>query len=306
MKLLPHYPDSKKSTEPKIVTWRENHISDSLFYSYRSTEYNRQTFPARMHYHDYYELVIFSEGDIHYICESEVYPMQYGDIILIPPKKLHMSMMNSETTRYKRHVFYFYPDAFDSFGCSALTNFLDQNQDQYLLTPLDKKDRQELFSLLTKLEEALKSEEKHLDHALALAYILHIFYIFNKRKFKSHRGKQRLPDNVTEIKLYLDNHFQEIHSVAQVATHFFYSREYVSRLFKQYFNTTVADYIKIRRVAYCQALISQGIPLSEVCFQAGFDNLTTFIRAFKAVVGMAPSKYRKLLLEEQDKNAETI
>ncbi|MBQ8803403.1 MAG: helix-turn-helix domain-containing protein [Tyzzerella sp.] len=300
MKLLPHYLNVKNSAKPEIINWRDNHINDSLFYSYRSTDYNRQTYPARMHYHDYYELVIFVEGDIHYICESEIYPVHYGDIILIPPRKLHMSMINGEATCYKRHVFYLYPDAFDSFGCNALTSFLNENQEKYLLTAFDKKDRNELISLLNRLDESLKNRESQLDQSLALAYIIQIFYLFNKEKFRLHKGKQHLPKNVSEIKLYLDQHFQEIDSVAEVAAHFFYSREYVSRLFKQYFNTTVADYIKIRRIAYSQTLIAQGIPLSEVCFQAGFGNLTTFIRAFNSIVGMAPSKYRKILLENQE------
>ena len=300
MKLLTHYLNERKAAQPEIMNWRENYINDSLFYSCRSTDYNRQNYPSRMHYHEYYELVIFLEGDIHYICESEVYPVQYGDIILIPPRKLHMSMINSETTHYRRHVFYLYPDAFDALGCGALTDFLKKNQDRYLLTTLGQKERRELFSLLDKLDEALKDTENQLDRALALGYIIQIFYLFNKESFKEHEHKQYLPENILKIQHYLDEHFHEINTVAEVATHFFYSREYVSRLFKQYFNTTVADYIKMRRVAYSQTLIARGIPLSEVCFQAGFGNLTTFIRAFHSIAGMAPSQYRKMVSENVD------
>ena len=298
MKLLTHYLQVRQSTQPEVMNWRENYINDSLFYSCRSTSYNRQTYPSRLHYHEYYELVIFLEGDIHYICESNVYSVQSGDIILIPPRKLHMSMINSESTCYKRHVFYLYPDAFDALGCGALTDFLKKNQDRYLLTSLGHQDRRELLLLLDKLDKSLENHANSLDQALALGYIIQIFYLFNKESFTEHRSSQYLPENVMEIQRYLDEHFSEISSVREVADHFVYSREYVSRLFKQYFNTTVADYIKMRRVAYSQLLITQGMPLSEVCFRAGFGNLTTFIRAFHSVVGMPPSKYRKLLPED--------
>lgn len=300
MKLLTHYMSARNSSQHEIKNWRENYINDSLFYSNRSTEYTRQTYLTTMHYHEYYEMVIFLEGDIHYICESEAYPVEYGDIILIPPRKIHMSMLNTEATHYKRHVFYFYPDAFDALGCGALMNFLNKNQGRYLLTSLEQKERKKLFSLLDKLDEALKNTESPLHQALALSYVIQIFYLFNKESFHLGGSKQHLPENVLEIKHYIDKHFQEINSVADVATHFFYSREYVSRLFKQYFNTTVSDYIKIRRVSHSQTLIMKGLPLSEVCFQSGFGNLTTFIRAFHSVVGMAPSKYRKMLSEEQE------
>ena len=94
MKLLTHYLNSRPQQSPKLVNWRENSINDSLLYSCRSTAYNTQNYPSQLHYHDYFELVLFVEGDIRYICESQSYKPQYGDMILIPPKTLHMSMLD--------------------------------------------------------------------------------------------------------------------------------------------------------------------------------------------------------------------
>ena len=124
MKKSTHYQESRNTDEAHIINWRENDLGDSLYYSYRTTHYNRATFPSRLHCHDYYELVIFEEGDIHYICESATYQPQAGDILLISPGKFHMSMIRCDKTLYKRHVFYMYPDALDPFGCGILTQFL--------------------------------------------------------------------------------------------------------------------------------------------------------------------------------------
>jgi len=291
MKLLTHYLNGPHAQQSEERNWRENYINDSLFYSCRETRYTRQTYPSSLHYHEYYELVIFLEGDIHYICESETVRPQYGDIILIPPRKLHMSMINGDETLYRRHVFYFYPDAFDTLGCAALTNFL---KEEHLLTALGEGDRQQMISLLSRLEVSLRMDSA-CAQALALGYILEIFYLLNQERTHQQRPQADLPENVRAIQRYLDEHFMEIHNVSEVAEHFYYSREYVSRLFKQAFNTTVADYIMTRRVAQSQLLIAQGLPLSEVCFRAGFGNLTTFIRSFRAVAQMTPSQYRKML-----------
>lgn len=290
MKLLTHYLNTPAAQSGER-NWRENYINDSLFYSCRETHYTRQTYPSSLHYHDYYELVIFLEGDVHYICESETVRPQYGDIILIPPRKLHMSMINSENTLYHRHVFYFYPDAFDALGCEALMLFLQHEQ---LLTALGDGDRQQLISLLSRLDVSLRMESA-CAQALALGYVLEIFYLLNQERTLQTRQQANLPENVRAIQAYIDTYFMEIRSVAEVAEHFYYSREYVSRLFKQAFNTTVADYIMTRRVAHSQTLIANGLPLGDVCFQAGFSNLTTFIRAFHKVAQMTPSQYRKML-----------
>ena len=83
-----------------------------------------------------------------------------------------------------------------------------------------------------------------------------------------------------------------VSTVAEVAEHFFYSREYVSRLFKKYLNTTVANYVLQRRIVYSQRLIETDMPLLDVCYQAGFGSTSSFIRAFQSVTGMTPSKYR--------------
>ena len=295
MRLLTHYQNALKAGQPEIINWRENSINDSLFYSYRSTQYSRGTYPSCLHYHDYYELVIFVEGDIHYICKGDSYRPRCGDVILIPPRKLHMSAIDAETTRYVRHVFYLYPNAFDELDCAALAGFLKRDSKNCCCMSPDADSRQTLFSLLSKLDGALRHPGDPLEHSLALSAILEIFYILNTGCHQFHAADVCLPRNVLDIQRYIDANFARISSVAELASHFYYSREYVSRLFKQYFNTTVSDYLTKRRIAYSQRLIEQGMPLSEVCFHAGFSSLSAFIRAFHSVAGMTPSAYRKAL-----------
>ncbi|MBQ8037923.1 MAG: AraC family ligand binding domain-containing protein, partial [Proteobacteria bacterium] len=143
MKLLTHYLNEQSKNQHSIINWRENSINDLLFYSFRSTDYNRHTCPSTLHYHDYYELVIFIEGKIQYLCESEVYAPQYGDIILVPPGKLHMSMLTGDQTRYTRHVFYLYPSALDELGCGVLTSFIKTCSDGVMLTSMAHHARNE-------------------------------------------------------------------------------------------------------------------------------------------------------------------
>lgn len=291
MKLLTHYISTFVHTYPEMINWRENYLNDSLYFSFRSTHYDRQTYPSRLHYHDYYELVIFLEGDIQYICESETYQPQYGDIILIPPHKLHMSVIHAETTLYKRYVFYLYPDALEAYGCSELLRFLSFCGTKQCLLTLRQPSCQVLYSLLSRLDQSLKACSER-EQALARGLVIEIFYWLSEAYIKPEIAPIQLPENVIGIQRYVDAHFQEINSVSEIASHFFYSREYISRLFRRYLNTTVADYITQRRIAQSQSLIAKGISLSEVCFQVGFGSLSTFNRAFKALTHMTPSQYR--------------
>ena len=297
MKLLSHYMEYQAKLNPKITNWENHIIGDNLSYSYRKTTYDRSTYPSNLHYHDYYELVVFEEGDIRYVCEGQIYHPQFGDIILIPPRKFHMSAINCENTCYKRHVFYLYPSAFDAIGHSALTDFLSRTKDADMLTFNSLKSKQELMGIIERLKELSTNSLSNLEHALMLSLIIQIFYLLNQKDCLSKSNALSLPENIVKLQQYIDNNFAEINSISQVGKTFFYSREHVSRLFKKYFDISISDYLMKKRISESQALIVQGIPLINVAYQVGFGSLSSFIRAFRAVTGITPKEYRKLKKE---------
>ena len=293
MKLLSHYIEHLMKRYPETVNWKNHTVCDKVLYSYRDTVYDRDTYPSDLHYHDYYELVFFEEGDIKYVCEGSVFYPKYGDIILIPPGKFHMSVIDSDSTHYKRHVFYLYPFAFESIGHSELTLFLDRTKNGDIFTFDSIEAKQNFIDLLERLKSISQRESSTLEDALMLSYVIHIFYLLNQKNCQPKNEISSLPENILSLKRYVDTNFAQITSVTEVAEHFYYSREYVSRLFKKYFDTTISDYIMKRRIAESQLLIMQDIPLIDIAYQVGFGSLSTFIRAFRAVTNMTPSEYRK-------------
>lgn len=293
MQLLSH---RREPFREYIINWQEHAVGASMVYSHRSTEYTRETYPSSLHFHDYYELVIYVGGDIRYICENASWLPRFGDIILIPPGKLHMSMINNSATHYTRYVFYFFANAFDAVDAGALLHFIHQPEISQYYFSLSPKAMEELLMLLGQLDQAYARGTKE-DQALALAYTLQVFYLLNKPADRSPRSDSYLPASVMEIQRYLDEHFLEISSVSDVAAHFFYSREYVSRLFKKYLNTTVADYVIKRRISYSQQLMETDLSLADICFHSGFGSVSSFIRSFKSIMGMSPSKYRRMQQE---------
>lgn len=294
MKLLSHYLQNKNDPRREITNWENTLINDSLCYSARSTFYDMNTFPSSLHSHDYYELVIFVEGEINYVCESSVYSPKRGDIIIIPPGKFHMSKLKGESTHYKRHVFYLYPNAFDAVGAS-LADILIRTDEGVHFSLSSRERAEELLTLTEKLASALKEGGDGLALALALGYIIEIFCLLSRKDIRHSGEGERLPENILALQQYLDAHYTEIDSVSEVAEHFFYSREYVSRLFKKYYDTTILDYIHKLRISKSRALIAEGMPIIDVCYAVGFSSLSTFIRTFRKVTGMTPSEYRKMV-----------
>ena len=107
------------------------------------------------------------------------------------------------------------------------------------------------------------------------------------------------PPLVQSIRSYVDKNCGQIASVTQIATHHYYSREYVSRLFKKYYNIPLSRYLTDRKLDLACSLLEQGKSISFAFDSSGFHSMSAFIQAFRQRTGLTPSQYRSKLSENQ-------
>ncbi len=68
------------------------------------------------------------------------------------------------------------------------------------------------------------------------------------------------------------------------------------RDFQRVFDESPGRWITKRRVKHAANLmVSSDLPISQIAFQSGFDDLSHFSRAFKSEMGNSPSDYKKSL-----------
>jgi AraC-like DNA-binding protein len=71
------------------------------------------------------------------------------------------------------------------------------------------------------------------------------------------------------------------------------SPAHFSRQFRSTFGETPHRYLQRRRVERAMELLREtDRPVSEICFDVGFNSLGTFSRTFRAIVGESPTAYR--------------
>jgi AraC-like DNA-binding protein len=71
------------------------------------------------------------------------------------------------------------------------------------------------------------------------------------------------------------------------------SPAHFSRQFRATFGETPHRYLQRRRVERAMELLRETErPVTEICFDVGFNSLGTFSRMFREVVGESPSSYR--------------
>lgn len=98
----------------------------------------------------------------------------------------------------------------------------------------------------------------------------------------------------TEILKYIEGNFSNCTlCLSELATKFGYTESSLYHLFKNLTSSTFSDYLENMRIRHaCKLLKASEASIKEISELVGYNNDTTFRRAFKRNQGMGPSEYR--------------
>ena len=92
----------KKRLQTKFSTRQYMLSKDFELYYYNDSSLKK----VSLHTHDYYEFYFFLEGNVSIQVEQQVYPVSFGDMIVIPPGISHKPVIRDEQVPYRRFVFW--------------------------------------------------------------------------------------------------------------------------------------------------------------------------------------------------------
>jgi AraC-like DNA-binding protein len=117
----------------------------------------------------------------------------------------------------------------------------------------------------------------------------------------THYPNAYLYRRIVQAKIFIDNNFADHIDLDNIADEAYFSKFHFIRQFKKIYSKTPHQYLISVRVEKSKYLLSDGVPVSEVCYSVGFESLSSFSGLFKRVVGVSPSTY---LLQQQQRRAE--
>ena len=272
-----------------LTGWNDYYIGNNLIFSHRKTNYEMSVFPEKLHSHLFYEMDIYYNGDVAYISEQQEFTPQTNDILIFPPSTFHTARL-IEKSLYERYVFYFSSKVFRHFDSDYIPEVFSRNNAGCF--SINRESRGKYFFLIEEIKNAVQSEKPECG-LLAYSYFLQLITLIATDSRVNRDSITSIPQKVLEIKEYIDNNFRSISWVSDVAVHFFYSREYVSRMFKQFYNINISEYIVNRKIAFAKELLEEGHSVSYSSDVSGFKSLSSFNEAFRSRLGVSPSKYKR-------------
>ncbi|GIP10044.1 response regulator [Paenibacillus macerans] len=107
------------------------------------------------------------------------------------------------------------------------------------------------------------------------------------------RQQARDKSTFADIVKYIEQNYQSDLSLQDIASHFYVSREYVSRKFKQDYGINFSDYLGKYRIDKAKLLmLNPHLKLQDIAEMVGFHDVKYFSKVFKKQVGQSPREYR--------------
>lgn len=241
-----------------------------------------------MHYHNYFEIFLVTCGNIKHIVNGGEQNLKTGDLVFIRPGDIH---------DYKCENVRFINLALSHDTVDKLFSYFEESYPSHELVsaampPLVSLSESEYESLILQFENL---NTVHDDSELKMKTRLLLAEIFTKYFIRAAvKEDSAIPQWLKNTCMLMNNQKNFSVGIPQMIKLSGKSREHLSRSIKKYYGVTISEYINNLRLNYiANALKTSDIPIIDLCFECGFENLSWFYSLFKEKYGVTPKQYRK-------------
>lgn len=249
------------------------------------------------HRHDYYEIYFCRCDRLEYVIGKQVYHLNRGDLILLPPGYMHYpSKIDAKPeNQYTRMVLWCAVDFFERFLA------IDPDLDRMWKSVIEHSSyhirssavaSQTLDNLCRHLLD-VKRQGGFASRAREFSILLELFaQICQITQSAGHFERSAAStDMFNNIVYYIHVHLTDTLSLEELSEHFFVSKGYISRIFRENMGISVHQYILALRLSGCQEALKKGVPAAEAAEIYGFGDYSSFYRAFKNAYQISPREY---------------
>ncbi|WP_310830680.1 response regulator [Paenibacillus pedocola] len=156
----------------------------------------------------------------------------------------------------------------------------------YLLKPLDKAELLQVVEAALKQEEEVQRREK-------------LEKLVDPKLFQIDPDGSGMGEPVREAIAYVEQHLHEQLTMAEVAARIHLNASYFSVLFKEQAGVPFSEYLSRLRIQRAKEMLLQSrLSIGEIGERVGYKTDKYFIKVFKSLEGISPSRYRNQHIED--------
>ncbi|MBQ8525432.1 MAG: helix-turn-helix domain-containing protein [Clostridia bacterium] len=231
------------------------------------------------HIHNCYEIYVNVSGDVSFLHNKSIYPIETGDIIIAAPGEVHYCIYHSSCVHEHFCLW------FDTDEKSAVSEFINKHK----LTGhirLDSNKRKKLFLILHRFD----TEKDPFERTMCFFELLKLL---TEKNTDYTAENIDIPDKMQEILEFVDENYADIHFIKEIADRFHISIPTLNRWFRQYVHLSPSKLLTAKKLSYAEKLLRGDHSVADACFMAGFADCSRFIALFKSKYGLTPLQYKK-------------
>lgn len=248
-----------------------------------------------LHYHDFYKMIVFYSGNVTYMIEGKSYVLEPGDVIFVNRNDIHKPTVDFSVP-YERSIFYISAEYLQKWKTESYNPFLCFEQaaekKAYVMRCGD------FFATEAgKILERMKMQEENYGWEEERLWLFQLFLLSINRicaeggQEKTWRPESVYNKKIEELLTYLREHLFEDISIDELAGTFYISKYHMMRQFKNETGYTIHRYVTEKRIAFAKEKLLAGVPAAKVSEECGFQDYSTFLRAFQSCVHMTPTAF---------------
>ncbi len=294
----------KKRLQTQFSTRQYMLSKDFEIYYYNDTSLTN----VDSHTHNYYEFYLFLEGDVSIEIDGILYPVSFGDIMLILPHLPHRPMIHSLDVPYRRVVFWVSQEYANHLMETAPEYGYVM---QYAATNKEYLFHNERIAFYTIQSKALRLIEElqsaHFGKHEQVTICVNDLLLSLNRLIYEQKHTKKAPEELSlyqNLCAFIEEHLDEDLSLDRLSTEFYVSKYHISHIFKENLGISIHQYITKKRLSLCREAIIGNMSITKAYQTFGFGDYSSFYRAFKKEYGISPKECQDMQLIHYDDSTE--
>ncbi|MDD5987378.1 MAG: AraC family transcriptional regulator [Eubacteriales bacterium] len=265
------------------------------------------------HYHTkFYEIYYIEQGPVLYDLDDQRITLNTGDLLLLNKGTKHCSLY---TPQIPKRYFVMVFDIKNSAAAGSSSDPATESEDR-LLSEFEEfmqdrpyaltRDRFNTGGCIEKLQTEVLAKEFGWEFIARSHYTN--FIILTMRNFLSKPSQDKnlrwnnLPIAITK---YLHANYYNAISIQDVADYFHITPRHVTRVFKDYFGSSLSKTLTLYRLNYAKNyLIDTDYSLEQIAEEIGLSSASSLSKLFKEVEGMSITEYRRKIADYKEQQAQ--
>lgn len=247
--------------------------------------------------HDFFELVLVTDGAVEFVVQERRDRLCKGDLILLRPGIAHREI--PEDGYYERFVLWINPWYLSRLSTrkTNLSNCFVIAEKRGYVVRFEPSFRNQIRTLLNEMVDETHRNAFGSDLMLdALLKMLLVLLDRGQTLLQSDPAEETEPGrNIQEIVRYVDLHYTDNLTLDSLSEAFYISKFYLSRSFEHFTGKSIHQYVLEKRMQMAKQLLLFGERPMDIYGLCGFADYSNFYRTFKKYYQVSPNQFLKNL-----------